>query len=163
MRSERIAVIAHGGKTLGGGLTELLHRLAHFSAHHALELGDRALHHGGEILERATDGDARLHGFELALELLNFAQAVRDDLGVLLVERLEIIELGFVLVDFAFDGGELLREVGAVGFVVGRGRRLQPDGALDWRGLWASTTQAVARGTATGLRPAPRVREETRG
>ena len=30
-------------------------------------------------------------------------------------------------------------------------------------GLWASTTQAVARGTATGLRPAPRVREETRG
>jgi hypothetical protein len=70
-----------------------LHRLAHLPTHHPLQLGDRGFHHAGQVLERAADGDLGFDGFELALELLNLAQALRDDFGVLFVELFEAVEL----------------------------------------------------------------------
>src|SRR2546423_5637878 len=38
------------------GLAKLLHGLAHLAAHHALQFGDRAFHHAGQILQRAANG-----------------------------------------------------------------------------------------------------------
>ena len=55
------------------------------AAHHALQFGDRALHHARQVLERASDGDLGFYRLEFALELLNLAQAFGDDRRVLLV------------------------------------------------------------------------------
>ena len=46
-------------------------------------------------------------------------------LGVLLVELLEVVGLGLVVVEICFEGGQLLGVMGAVGFVVGRGGGLE--------------------------------------
>ena len=119
---ERRAHLALAG---GGGLPELLHGLAHLAAHHALQFGDRALHHAGQAFQRAPDGHLGLDRLELALEPLNLAQALGDDLRVLLVELLQVVRLGLVLVQVRFQRGQFLGVMRAVGLVIGRRRRLQ--------------------------------------
>jgi hypothetical protein len=58
-----------------------------------LQFGHGALHHAGQVFERTPDGGPRFHRFELALEFLNLAKALANDLGVLFVERLEAFQL----------------------------------------------------------------------
>ena len=99
--------------------------MAHLVAHHALEFAHGAFHEAGELLKVATDRDLDLDGLKLALEFLDFAQAVGDDLGVLFVERFEAFELGVVVGDILLDGAKFFGEVRAVGLVVGGGRGLK--------------------------------------
>jgi hypothetical protein len=106
-------------------LAELLHGLTQFPAHHALQFGDGAFHHAGEILQGTADGGLGFNSFELALELLNFAQALGDDFGVLFVKGFQTVELGFVFVDVGLDGGQFFGVMSAVGFVVGGGGGLE--------------------------------------
>ena len=106
-------------------MPELLHRLAQLAADHALQLGDGAFHHAGEPFERTPNGDLGLHGLELALELLNLAQALRDDLGVLFVELFQAVELRLVLVDVAFQCSEFLGVMRAIGVIIRSGSGLQ--------------------------------------
>lgn len=73
---------AHLAFSGGGGLAQLLHGLADFAAHHSLKFGDGPFHHGGEVFEGTTDSDSGFDGFEFALEFLNFADALGDDLGI---------------------------------------------------------------------------------
>ena len=103
----------------------MLHRLAHLTAHHPLQLGYRTLHHTREILERTPDGHFRLHSFEFALEALYFSKALGNDFGVLLVELLEVVGLGFVVIQVGFEGGQFLGIMSAIGFVIGGGRCLE--------------------------------------
>ena len=79
----------------------------------------------GEVFERAADGDLGFDGLELALELLNLAQALGNDLGVLLVELFQAVRLGLVVLQVGFQRGEFLGVMGAVGLVIGGRGRLQ--------------------------------------
>ena len=116
---------AHLTLTGGCGLAELLHRLAHLAAHHALQFGNGTLHHPGEIFERAPNRHLGLYRFEIALEPLNLAQALGDNRRVLLIQLLEVIRLALVLIEVLFQSGQLLRVMGAIGFVIGGRCRLQ--------------------------------------
>ena len=98
---------------------KLLHRLAHFAAHHALQFGDGAFHHAGEIFQGAANGDLGFHRFELALESLNLAKTFSDDRRVLFVELLQTVGLALVFVEVRFEGGQFFGVMRAVGIVVG--------------------------------------------
>src|ERR1035437_413476 len=119
---ERRAHLALAG---GCGLPELLHGLAQLAAHHALQFGDRTLHHAREVLERAPDGHLGFDCLEFALELLNLAQALGDDRRVLLVKLFQVVRLGLVIVQVRFHRGQFFGVMRAVGLVIGRRCRLQ--------------------------------------
>ncbi|MET0262325.1 MAG: hypothetical protein ABW223_05465 [Rariglobus sp.] len=90
-----------------------------------MEFADGTLHEAGEIFERAADGDLGFDGFEFALELLDLAEAGGDDLGVLLIELLEALELGFVVGQVGVERGEFFGVMNTVGLVVGGGGGLE--------------------------------------
>ena len=90
-----------------------------------MQFRDGAFHHAGEVLQRAANGDLGFNRFEFALETLNFAEAFRNDLGVLFVELFQVLGLRFIIVEIRLERGEFFGIMSAVGFVIVGGRGLE--------------------------------------
>jgi len=84
---------------LNGRLPELLHGLTEFAAHHSCNSVIEPFIKAARFSSERPNGHSGLHCFEFSLKFLNLAQALADNLRILLVKLFQAVELRFVVVE----------------------------------------------------------------